>query len=179
MVFVYKKLAQFAVWCPLPPRRSESPVCATDNKPSCVLHLLGWFIGSRGFSSLEQRPEFWVLQHKPAFLLIKHPCSIRAWVPMSFFLSFSLSPPPSSSLFQFLIVDSGPPGSGPLKDHNTWSWHIFQCYNYQFIPLYQIFNFMVQLFFYNKSGNKNILTSGLQPKHHFMNEIYAILTPTR
>ena len=62
MVFVYKKLAQFAVRGALPPRRSESPVCATDNKPSCVLHLLGWFIGSRGFSSLERRPEFWVLQ---------------------------------------------------------------------------------------------------------------------
>ena len=62
MVFVYKKLAQFAVRCALPPRRSESPVCAADNKPSCVLHLLGSFIGSRGFSSLEQRPEFWVLQ---------------------------------------------------------------------------------------------------------------------
>ena len=57
------KLAQFAVRCALPPRRSESPVCATDNKPSCVLHLLGWFIGSRGFSSLERRPEFWVLQN--------------------------------------------------------------------------------------------------------------------
>ena len=56
------KLAQFAVRCALPHRRSESPVCATDNKPSCVLHLLGWFIGSRGFSSLERRPEFWVLQ---------------------------------------------------------------------------------------------------------------------
>ena len=62
MVFVYKKLAQFAVRGALPPRRSESPVCATDNKPSCVLHLLGWIIGSRGFSSLEGRPEFWVLQ---------------------------------------------------------------------------------------------------------------------
>ena len=59
--FAYKKLAQFAVRCALPPRRSESPFCATDNKPSCVLHLLGWFIGSRGFSSLERRPEFWVL----------------------------------------------------------------------------------------------------------------------
>ena len=58
MVFVYKKLAQFAVRCALPPRRSESPVCATDNKPSCVLHLLGWVIGSHGFSSLEQRPNF-------------------------------------------------------------------------------------------------------------------------
>ena len=60
--FVYKKLAQFAVRCALPPRRSESPVCATDNKPSCALHLLDWLIGSRGFSSLERRPEFWVLQ---------------------------------------------------------------------------------------------------------------------
>ena len=42
--FAYKKLAQFAARCALPPRRSESLVCATDNKPSCVLHLLGWFI---------------------------------------------------------------------------------------------------------------------------------------
>ena len=32
---------------------------------------------------------------------------------MSFFLYFFLS------LFHFLIVDSGPPGSGPLKDHST------------------------------------------------------------
>ena len=62
--FAYKKLTQFAVRGALPPRRSESPVCATDNKPSCVLHLLGWFIGSCGFSSLERRPEFWVLQTK-------------------------------------------------------------------------------------------------------------------
>ena len=60
--FVYKKLAQFAVRCALPPRRSESPGFATVNKPSCVLHLLDWLIGSRGFSSLERRPEFWVLQ---------------------------------------------------------------------------------------------------------------------
>ena len=65
--FVYKKLAQFAVRGALPPRRSESPGCAADNKPSCVLYLLGSFIGSRGFSSLEQRPEFWVL-HKEASL---------------------------------------------------------------------------------------------------------------
>ena len=69
MVFVYKKLAQFAVRCALPPRRSESPVCATDNKPSCVLHLLGWFIGSRSFSSLEWRPKFWVLH-----LLVENLC---------------------------------------------------------------------------------------------------------
>ena len=62
--FAYKKLAQFAVRGALPPRRSESPVCATVNKPSCMLHLLGWFIGSRGFPSLERRPEFGVLQNK-------------------------------------------------------------------------------------------------------------------
>ena len=60
--FVYKKLAQFAVRGALPPRRSESPGYAADNKPSCALHLLGSCIGSRGFSSLEQKPEFWVLQ---------------------------------------------------------------------------------------------------------------------
>ena len=42
----------------------QSSVCATDNKPSCALHLLGWFIGSRGFSSSERRPEFWVLQER-------------------------------------------------------------------------------------------------------------------
>ena len=45
------------------PGDQSHPVWATVNKPSCVLHLLGWFIGSRGFSSLEQRPEFWVLQY--------------------------------------------------------------------------------------------------------------------
>ena len=49
--------------------------------------------------------------YKPAFLLIKHPCSIRAWVPMSFFF-FPLS------LFYFLIINSKLPGSSPLKDHN-------------------------------------------------------------
>ena len=58
MVFVYKKLAQFAVRRALPPRRSESPFCATNNKPSCVLHLLGWFIGSRDFSSWNEGPNF-------------------------------------------------------------------------------------------------------------------------
>ena len=51
----------FRVLC-LPGDQSH-PVCATVNKPSCVLHLLGWFIGSRGFSSLEWRPEFGVLQN--------------------------------------------------------------------------------------------------------------------
>ena len=64
--FAYKKLAQFAVRGALPPRRSESPICATDNKLSCVLHLLGWFIGSRGFSSLERRPKFGVLHNHSA-----------------------------------------------------------------------------------------------------------------
>ena len=61
--FAYKSLPNllFRVLC-LPGDQSH-PVCATDNKPSCVLHLLDWFIGSRGIPSLEQRPEFWVL-HK-------------------------------------------------------------------------------------------------------------------
>ena len=60
--FAYKSLPNllFRVLC-LPGDQSH-PVCATDNKPSCVLHLLDWFIGSRGIPSLEQRPEFWVLQ---------------------------------------------------------------------------------------------------------------------
>ena len=118
--------------------------------------------------------------YKPAFLLIKHLCSIRAWVPVSFFLSFFLSlsllgwffgaqrpvwltllpgllrlswegalclhrpregtqclrerhkscvegfigflHKPGSislSLSHFLIVTSGPPGPGPLKDPNS------------------------------------------------------------
>ena len=70
--FAYIKLAQFAVRCTLPPRRLESPVCATVNKPSCVLHLLGWFIGSRGFSSLEGRPEFWVLHSEIIIEKILH-----------------------------------------------------------------------------------------------------------
>ena len=63
MVFLHIKSLPnllFGVLC-LPGDQSH-PVCATDNKPSCVLHLLGWCIGSRGFSSLEQRPEFSVLQ---------------------------------------------------------------------------------------------------------------------
>ena len=36
--------------------------------------------------------------YKPAFLLIKYPCCIRAWVPMSFFLPFFLSLSLSSPL---------------------------------------------------------------------------------
>ena len=63
MVFLHIKSLPnllFGVLC-LP--GDQSPVCATDNKRSCVLHLLGWFIGLRGFSSLERRPEFWVLQY--------------------------------------------------------------------------------------------------------------------
>ena len=59
--FAYKSLPNllFRVLC-LPGDQSH-PFCTTDNKPSRVLQLLGWFIGSRGFSSLERRPEFWVL----------------------------------------------------------------------------------------------------------------------
>jgi len=44
--------------------------------------------------------------------------TIVDWGPrvcLSFFLSFFLS----LSLFHFLIIDSRPPGSGPLKDPNT------------------------------------------------------------
>ena len=50
---------------------------------------------------------------------LKHLCSIRAWVPVSFFLSVSLSLPPSSSLFHFLVIDSGLPGPSPFKDPNN------------------------------------------------------------
>ena len=47
---------------------------------------------------------------------LKHLCSIRAWVPVSFSLSLSF---PRLSLFHFFIFDSGPPGSGPLNNCNT------------------------------------------------------------
>ena len=65
---------------------------------------------------LVQQP---VYTHKRS---LKHLCSIRAWVPVSFFLSFffslSLSIPPA--LFHFLIVNSRPPCPGPLKDPNSY-----------------------------------------------------------
>ena len=41
---------------------------------------------------------------------------LGSWCP-----SFSLSLSIFLSFFHFLIVDSGPPGSGPLKDPNKWS----------------------------------------------------------
>ena len=47
---------------------------------------------------------------------LKHLCSIRAWVPVSFFLSLSLT---------FFIIDSRLPGSGPLKDPNRFQRNIF------------------------------------------------------
>ena len=50
---------------------------------------------------------------------LKHLCSIRTWVPVSFFLPLALSPSLRLSLFHFFIVNSGPPGPGPLKDPNT------------------------------------------------------------
>ena len=57
--FAYKKLAQFAVRCALPPRRSESPVWETDNKSSCVLHLLGWgLLGRAVFPPWNEGPNF-------------------------------------------------------------------------------------------------------------------------
>ena len=49
---------------------------------------------------------------------LKHLCCIRAWVPVSVCLSFFPSLSLHLALFHFLIVDSGPPGSGPLKDPN-------------------------------------------------------------
>ena len=108
MVFVYKKLAQFAVRCALPPRRSESPVWATDNKPSCVLHLLGWFIGSRGFSSLERRPEFRVLQKKKKiFRTFDYNITRKELIGKNLFICFYINPLScmfyhSSPLFQTL-----------------------------------------------------------------------------
>ena len=65
----------FGVLC-LPGDQSHL-VCATDNKPSCVFHLLDWLIGSRGFSSLEQRPEFWVLHNHFAVKLKINYTSIK------------------------------------------------------------------------------------------------------
>ena len=50
----------FGVLC-LPGDQSH-PFAQPTINPLAVLHLLGWFIGSRSFSSLERRPEFWVLQ---------------------------------------------------------------------------------------------------------------------
>ena len=102
--FAYKKLAQFAVRCALPPRRSESPVCKTDNKPSCVLHLLGWFIGSCGFSSLERRPEFWVLQYDE--MELSGECN--------FFNSIS-------SQQKFEVTDIKPSGASQLSDSPCYS----------------------------------------------------------
>ena len=70
----------FGVLC-LPGDQSH-PVCATDNKPSCMLHLLGWFIGSCGFSSLERRPEFWVLQGKILLYVdvsLRNSAEFRSW----------------------------------------------------------------------------------------------------
>ena len=62
MVFLpIKSLPNLLFWVLCLPGDQSHPVCATDNKPSSVLHLLDWFIGSRGFSSLERRSEFWVL----------------------------------------------------------------------------------------------------------------------
>ena len=83
------------------------PVCTTINKPSCVLHLLDWLIGSRGFSSLERRPEFWVLHQNsicymnPMYISFD-PWSIWYWwlFPLSWtFLSFMI---PFCSLLIFL-----------------------------------------------------------------------------
>ena len=58
MVFVYKKLAQFAVRCALPPRRSESPVCTTDNNPlACCIRWAG-LLGRAVFPPWNEGPNF-------------------------------------------------------------------------------------------------------------------------
>ena len=57
-VFVYKKLAQFAVRCALPPRRSESPVCATDNKPSACCICWAGLLGRAVFPPWNEGPNF-------------------------------------------------------------------------------------------------------------------------
>ena len=59
----------FGVLC-LPGDQSH-PVCATDNKPSCVLHLLGWFIGSRGFPPWNKGPNFGSYKHMSMFFVRK------------------------------------------------------------------------------------------------------------
>ena len=81
--------------------------CSLGNS-CCTFGFLIFIIVKRNFlyNSLYILPE----------TSIKHLCSIRAWVPMSVFLSLALSL--SLWLFYFLIVDSRPPGSGPLKDPN-------------------------------------------------------------
>ena len=68
----------FRVLC-LPGDQSH-PVCATINKPSCVLHLLDWLIGSRGFFSLERRPEFGVLQFQVFIKVVQFHIYIQFYI---------------------------------------------------------------------------------------------------
>ena len=76
---------------------------------------------------LKKLPVYILLQNS-----IKHPCSIRAWVPVCLFLSLFLADSPECKgrlrnpgninlFFHFLIIDSRPPGSSLLKDTNTLS----------------------------------------------------------
>ena len=58
MVFVYKKLTQFAVRGALPTRRSESPVCATDNKPSWCCICWAGLLGRVVFPPWNEGPNF-------------------------------------------------------------------------------------------------------------------------
>ena len=56
--FAYKKLAQFAVRCALPPRRSESPVCATDNKPFACCICWAGLLSCAVFPPWNEGPNF-------------------------------------------------------------------------------------------------------------------------
>ena len=89
--FAYKKLAQFAGRCALPPRRSESPVCATDNKPSCALHLLGWFIGSRVFFLLGTKARILGLTRQSVDSPSQEPIA-NGWRPPLFCFSWPPAP---------------------------------------------------------------------------------------
>ena len=94
-----------------------------DPWPSCLL--------PSQFSDLYHCQKKFLVQ-QPIYThrkIIKAPLlhqSLGPHVCLSFSLSLSLSPSLWLSLFHFLIVDSRPPGSGPLKNPNNWSLILFE-----------------------------------------------------